>query len=312
VRLINEQNKILIEIETIRGLIIQMSDTEIETLKQLEYLEKNAGILKKLYLHAFDSIDALQKETKECIFVIKEIRKLVDYDKIAVENIKPVISELKLLQKKISELLPDMNSINELFNVLKTVCYASRDLLIEHEYLSSLSVGFFGASNSISERQFTKGRFYVYNDENFNYLVNSVYHLVKLFERDGFTSVDKNQAYRSMIGTIQELVEVMLFLSKRVISHSMFFYQPKNFVKCTQLGIQIDDQLDLLEFAYALVKFFELISEAIEGLEELVIKYKSKPKKKILLEGWFKTQDGMKELDTLLKKTKTYIKRLEQ
>ncbi|MHA1220646.1 MAG: hypothetical protein ACTSQB_02825, partial [Candidatus Heimdallarchaeota archaeon] len=92
-----------------------MSDNEIETLEQLEYLEKNAGILKKLYLHAFDSIDALQKETKECIFVIKEIRKLVDYDKVAVENIKPVISELKLLQKKISELLPDMNSINELF-----------------------------------------------------------------------------------------------------------------------------------------------------------------------------------------------------
>ena len=94
-----------------------MTNTFTEKMKKLDYLENSSVNLKKLYLRAFDAIDDIAKEVHDCIAVIAEIRRLVVDEKITVENLRPIVSELGLLQNKISDLIPDMTEINNLYRI---------------------------------------------------------------------------------------------------------------------------------------------------------------------------------------------------
>ncbi len=83
-----------------------MSNSFIVKIKQIEYLEENAHLLKKLYLPVFDTFKELKKETDGCLALLKALHDLTEGKEVIAENLGPVITLLKQLQSELNSLMP--------------------------------------------------------------------------------------------------------------------------------------------------------------------------------------------------------------
>jgi hypothetical protein len=277
-------------------------------MDKIDYIEKNAGILDKLYLPAFNSLDNLLKESKQCVEIIEEIRRIIDSSRIMVKEINSIVSQLQELQVQLDGLLPDMKSIDDFYNVLTNLCQTSQNLFFTEKYLASVDVGLFG-DDVIDKSNFPTGLFYVFSEESYEKLVSSTVDLILLFRDEGYTEIYENNSYKKMISKIKELIQAILFIANRILPGSMFFYEPKISKHCRRVAQKLYDQLDYVTFASLLTNLYRVLTEAIEGLQNTERKFRAKPNRKIKLNSLFRTYDGAEELYTIINRAMTYIKK---
>jgi len=274
-----------------------------------EYLKEHKGLLTKLYLPVFDTAAVLKKESQECIEILTEIQKLILYDKILVENLYPIITELKDLQKNLYELLPGITSFTVIFRLLNDISRLLQSLVNSRQYIQDYtSYALFGRSDTISENDFNYGYFYYFDERNFLSLVENLYQMVKLFENQGI-ALSGRKVTNPLITDIQGALNVTLYLIERIIPNTLFHQIPLIFTECNSIGKKIQEHLELIRLSFLLVELHNTVEAAIKGLQELAEKYKHKQKKKISLDGFFRSYEGTRELKTLLKKTASFLKR---
>ncbi len=178
----------------------------------------------------------------------------------------------------------------------------------EVKYLADVDVGWFGSSDTIREGQFSYDVFYYFHEAYYDRMMEAVEKLVMKFEQEGITNPDKNNKYfTTIMSYVSDLVEIILFMTKRYAPNAIYHNSPDIFVSCETLGTKIASLLFIFKFANSLLELYDEIDGAIEGLETLKDKYKGKSKKKISLISVFFSKEGTEELYDILEATEDYL-----
>ena len=284
-----------------------MVDPFIYKIKQYEFIEESAHLLKKLYLPIFDVLADLKKETEGCKPILIELHNLTKDSEIIAENLVPVIDTLDCLQNELNDLIPQLTQLNTLYKILYNIGYGSQNLIKSSRYVAEVNIGMFGSSDYVREGHFGYDKFYYFHEPNFDKLVETVAELIQLFEINGTPLSNKNKEFNKFIAIIQEIIELVLFMSKKYTPNTIYCNIPEIFNSCARVGKKIFSYLKIFDFSNSLIGLYDDIGDAKKGLQKLIKKYKGKPKKKINLDAIFFAKEGTESLYKIIKVTKKIL-----
>ncbi|HUT82884.1 MAG TPA: hypothetical protein VMZ29_16940 [Candidatus Bathyarchaeia archaeon] len=281
----------------------------LSILEKIKFIEEKEPLLGKLMLPEFDSFRIISKEAQDCLYILEEINNITRDLKLSVEDIKPVILNLKSFQSKLNNYLPHMSSSNEVYNLLIKLYRNSQELLAKSQYISDAEFGGIMSdySDAISVRNFSFSRFFYLNETSFHELLISIYNVIFMFEKNGISPLRSHDPFKPLINDIIDFVKLFLYISKNFVPYQMYAQPPSAFESIAKIGEKIAAHLNLIRVSKALINLYGLITEALDGLEKLALKYQSKPKKKFNIDALFFVKDGIEELNELLQKTSKYI-----
>ncbi|MFW9924484.1 MAG: hypothetical protein ACFFDW_14465, partial [Candidatus Thorarchaeota archaeon] len=126
-----------------------------DSMFYLKYLEENSHLITKLSIPVFESFKIIT-DSSDTLNTLRQLHNLENDSRIVAEDIGPVLLNLKELQKNLVKYIHYMTSLKSVYDIIKTISKQSQDLLAEQQFLSDISVGFFGSSDTVSEHQFDK------------------------------------------------------------------------------------------------------------------------------------------------------------
>ena len=289
------------------GIITEMNTTEFQEMEQLNYIKSHSHLLSKLHLEELDHIVTITEMVRECIKIILELRIYTDKSSLLVENIKPVITQIELLQKKTLIVQNNLYNVSSIFDILNNISKSSQNLTDKLKFIQDINTGILGRKDYISNLDLEFENMYYFSEKNFEDLILNIYLLINRFENKG-EAVTKKEEAGELISEINKLIEFVMYLADKCLPFTLFIRHPKIFEKCYFAGESIGKKLVLIHAAKKLLKFMPLLDEAIEGLEKLARKYKDKPNKKISLDAIVFRKDGADELGLFLRKTNALLK----
>ncbi len=281
-----------------------------QEMEYLKHIKENSHLLKKMHLAELDNIDIIASEARECLLILKEIKSLTYHSSVFVENLKPVIQNLKALEKKIYQSSLNLLASDYFFDILINICKSAQNLINNQKFIYDISTGLFGTSDYISKGNFDYEKMYYFSEKNFEDLILNIYLLVSRFESEGEPHSKKKVKISNLITNIQDLIGIVEYLSDKNLPFTLFIRIPKAFKKCIQIGDKIESHLLLIIVARKLRNYTELISNALLGLKEIAKKYKNKPNKKINLDALVFNKDGANELGEILRKAEPMFRLL--
>ena len=249
-------------------------------------------------------------ERKLKILLVEDDRLALQiYSEVLAEDVKPTINILENLLRELKDLIPQLVQLNGIYEILSAISAYSRKLLNTQKYVSDVNVGLWGSSDVIREGQFGFSKFYYFNEDSFDLLVNSIVYFIHELENKGSTTLNKNTTYEKIIVDVVDITEIAIHLSNSILPNTLFVYPPEIFENCIETGKKLYSHLTMFRFSKKLVELYDEIDGAIVGFRELAEKYKNKPKKKIHLDAIFFTKEGANQLYEILKETRKYFKK---
>ncbi len=292
------------------GDIRKMVRIVYQEMEYLKHIKENSHLLSKLHLAELDNIDIIASEARECLLILKEIKSFTRYSSVFVENLKPVIQNLKSLEKKIYQSSLNLLASDYIFDLLTNICKSSQHLINNQKFMYDVNTGIFGVSDHMSRGNFDFEKMYYFSEKNFEDLILNIYLLISRFESEGEPHSKKKVKTSNLIQDIQDLIGIVEYLSDKNLPFTLFIRIPKAFKKCIKIGDKIESHLLLIVVARKLRNYTELIENALVGLKELAKKYKNKPNKKISLDALVFNKDGANELGEILRKAEPMFRLL--